>query len=323
MGTKIIILSVLLTTLFSSCNSGIFVDDFITEVPDTCKVESGKPYKLNFDSDNWDILNIYAISSSMFFTIYDLDGNKKKNYLPLENGETAIISCQSAYYKFRIEKRNNREIMILCDKNLYDTPFSFNINVGNQYTRKTINILLKPTNKFVIDRVKYDFENDYYYDNNIVEQVDGMTVNNSGSEGSVTLKFHPFKNSLRKIEFHPDNYESFNNLDNFLGKNLAEIPIPDIVDGKPVIQNTKVTFGLMEQVFWTGKLDKDFVVSTTIQPGETKKIEIYNCIEEFHVNYKVHTSNPDTGEKCIFTGRLSSKDPFDYLMLFPKSDNKE
>lgn len=81
--------------------------------------------------------------------------------------------------------------------------------------------------------------------------------------------------------------------------------------------NTKVKFGLKEQSFWTGRLDKDFVVSTTVQPGETKKIEVYNNIEEFHVNYKVHASNPDTGEECVFTGRLSSKDPFDYLMIFP------
>ena len=148
-----------------------------------------------------------------------------------------------------------------------------------------------------------------------------MTVNNSNSEEPVTLNFYPFKNSLRKIQFYPDDYESFNNMDKILGENLAEIPIPDIVDGKPVMGNTKVKFGLLEQSFWTGRLDKDFMVSTTVQPGEIKNIEVYNDIEEFHVNYKVHASNPDTGEECVFTGRLNSKDPFDYLVIFPKLDN--
>lgn len=317
MRTSITILYIFFASLFTCCNSDVFIDDFISEYPDTCRVENGKPYKLNFDSDNWDILNVYSMTS-LIFDIYDLDGNKKNNRLPLENGETAIISYQSTYYKFRIEKRNNREIIISCDKNLYNSPLSFSMEVGNQYTRKTINVLLNSTNKFVIDRVEYDFEKDFYYSNYVVEQVNGMTVNNSNSEGPITLNFYPFKNSLRKIGFYPDNYEIFKNMDKILGENLAEIPIPDIVDGKPVVRNTKATFGLLEQGFWTGRLDKDFMVSTTVQPGETKNIEVYNCIEEFAANYKVYASNPDTGEEYIFTGRLNSKDPFDYLMIFPK-----
>ena len=321
MRTKITILSILFATLFTSCNSEVFIDNFISEYPDTCHVENGKPYKLNFDSDNWDVLNIYSMTS-LNYDIYDIDGNKKKNRLPLENGETAIISSQSTYYKFRIEKRNSKEIIISCDKNLYNSPLSLSIEVGNQYTRRTINVLLDPTNKFVIDRVEYDFEKDFYYSNYVVEQVDGMTVNNSNSEGPITLNFYPFKNSLRKIRFYPDNYEIFNNLNKILGENLAEIPIPDIVNEKPVIQDTKVTFGLKEQSFWTGRLDKDFMVSTTVQPGETKNIEVYNNIEEFHVNYRVYASNPDTGEEFIFKGRLDSEDPFDYLMIFPKLDQK-
>ena len=322
MRTRITILSIFFASLFTCCNSDVFIDNFISEYPDTCRVENGKPYKLNFDSDNWDILNVYCMTS-LNYDIYDLDGNKTNNRLPLENGETAIISYQSTYYKFFIKKRNNQEIIIQCDKNLENYPISFSMVVGNQYTRRTINVLLNPTNKFVIDRVEYDFEDDFYYSNNIVEQVDGMTVNNSGSEESpVTLNFYPFKNSLRRIRLYPENYEIFNNLDKILGENLAEIPIPDIVNGKPVIQGTKATFGLKEQSFLTGRLDKDFTVSITVPPGETKKIEVYNYIEEFAANYKVYASNPDTEEEYIFKGRLYSDDPFDYLMISPKPDQK-
>ncbi|WP_299229602.1 hypothetical protein [uncultured Bacteroides sp.] len=321
MRTRNIILSIFITTLFTCCNSGVFIDNFISEYPDTCHVVNGKPYKLNFDSDNWNVLNVYSMTS-LNYDIYDLDGNKTNNRLPLENGETAIISYRSTYYKFHIEKRNSKEIIITCDKNLENYPISFSMVVGNQYTRRTINVLLNPTNKFVIDKVEYDFENDFYYSNYVVEQVDGMTVNNSNSEGPITLHLYPFKNSLRKIKFAPDDYEIFKNMDKILGENLAEIPIPDIVDEKPVVRNTKATFGLKEQSFWTGRLDKDFMVSTTVQPGETKNIEVYNNIEEFHVNYRVYASNPDTGEEYIFKGRLYSEDPFDYLMIFPKLDLK-
>lgn len=321
MKSKITLIYILLVTVFTGCNSGIFIEDFITDIPDTCTVEKDKTYKLHFDSEDWDILNVYS-TKSMHLEIYELDGSTKKDYLPLENGENAIISYEDTYCKFRIEKRNSQEMEIICDKNLNNHPMNISIEIGNKYLRRTINASLKPTEKFVIDKVEYDFENDFYYCDYVVEQVDGMTVNNSNSEGSITLNFYPFKNSLRKIQFYPDDYESFNNMDKIFGENLAEIPIPDIVNGKPVMGNTKVKFGLLEQSFWTGRLDKDFMVSTTVQPGETKNIEVYNNIEEFNVNYKVHASNPDTGEECVFTGKLNSKDPFDYLMIFPKLDQK-
>lgn len=316
MRTGITILYISLTILFTACNSGIFIDDFITEIPDTCKVESDKPYKLHFDSEDWDILNVYS-TKSMLLEIYELDGSTKKDYLPLENGENAIISYKDTYCRFRIEKRNSREIEIICDKNLNNSPMNISIEVGNKYVRKTIKVSLKPTEKFVIDKVEYDFENDFYYSKLPAEQVEGMTVDNTDSSKPVILSFYPFKNAKRRIKFYPDDYDAFSKADIFLGSQLAEITVPDIVDGKPVIQNTKVTFGLTEQSFWTGKLDKDFVVRDTVNPGEKKNIEIYNNIEEFHVNYKIHTSNHKTGEKYVFTGRLNSMDPYDYLIIHP------
>lgn len=47
--------------------------------------------------------------TSLNYDIYDLDGNKTNNRLPLENGETAIISYQSTYYKFFIKKGITRK----------------------------------------------------------------------------------------------------------------------------------------------------------------------------------------------------------------------
>lgn len=111
MRTKITILSILFATLFTSCNSEVFIDNFISEYPDTCRVESGKPYKLNFDSDNWNISSMEGVAINTFdYTIYDFQGNPIYNYFPLlYEGETGIIYYESTYYAFRIEKRNNRE----------------------------------------------------------------------------------------------------------------------------------------------------------------------------------------------------------------------
>ena len=160
MKSKITLIYILLVTIFTGCNSGIFIEDFITDIPDTCTVEKDKTYKLHFDSDNWDILNVYG-TKSMLLEIYELDGSTRKDYLPLENGENAIISYEDIYCRFRIEKKNSQEMEIICDKNLNNSPMLLSIEVGNKYVRKTINVSLKPTEKFVIDRVEYDFENDF------------------------------------------------------------------------------------------------------------------------------------------------------------------
>ena len=312
MKTYITLLLVVMPFL-TGCNSEIFIDRLITEIPDTCIVEDNKSYRVNFDSEDWDILNIYNME---YFSlkIYDLDGNFKKDYLPLENNETAIIHCESTYYKFRIEKRDRRSMDIICEKNLNNSFEDFKIEVGNKYIRKTIDVSLKPTRKFVLDKVEYDFSKDFYYSEDIIEQVDGMNVYNSGNE-TITLSFYPFKDSKRRIEFHPDDNAKFNNIDKYLGYDLPQITIPDIVNGKPVLNNTKVTFGLKEQSFRTGRVDKDLIIYINVKPKEKKNCMIYNCIEEYHVNYKVHVSNPDTGEKLIFTGRMSSADPFDYIYI--------
>lgn len=317
-----ILISIICATLFTCCNSEIFINDFIKEVPDTCFVENKIPYKLKFDSDNWDILNVYSMSA-LNFDIYDLNGNLKKNYLPLENGETAILSYESTYIALRIEKKDSKTMEIICTKNLNNSPVNIKIEVGNKYTRKIIGVSIKPTNKLIIDKVEYDFENDFYYSNDVIEQVDGINANLADSKEALTFSFYPYRNSQRRIEFYPDDYNVFFNMDKYLGNQLAEIIIPDIENGKPVMRNTKVIFGLREQSFWTGRVDRNHIIQTTVQGGETKRIEIYNRIEEFNVNYKVHASNPDTGEKCIFTGRLNSKDPFGCLMIFPNLDNKE
>ena len=82
MKSKITLIYISLVTIFTGCNSDIFIDDFITDIPDTCVVENGKPYKLHFDSGDWNILNIYGTGiNPLDYIVRNLDGEQK--YLPL------------------------------------------------------------------------------------------------------------------------------------------------------------------------------------------------------------------------------------------------
>lgn len=316
MKISIKLLSVFITILFYGCNSDIFIKDFIKEIPETCIVENGKEYSLYFDTADWDILNINNVQSDDF-KICDLDGNQKNNSLPLENGETAILYFENPYHRFRIEKRNSKELKIICEKNLDNSPICFGIEVGNKYLHKCINVSLNPTDKFIIDKVEYDLLNDFNYSNNVVEQVDYVSVNNSSSDSPVKIGIYPYKNSYRIIEFTSIDYE-INNLTKYFGEQLPEIAIPDIEEGKPVIRNTKAIFGTGKQKLIPEKVDKNFIFEVTVPPGEKKNIEVYNEIELLTTNYKIYASNPQTGEKIVFKGTFYSRSPFGYLTISKK-----
>jgi len=42
---------------------------------------------------------------------------------------------------------------------------------------------------------------------------------------------------------------------------------------------------------------------------------VYNGIEQYHVPYKAYLSNSLTGKKLEISGTLSSKRPFNYLII--------
>lgn len=42
---------------------------------------------------------------------------------------------------------------------------------------------------------------------------------------------------------------------------------------------------------------------------------MYNGIEQYDVPYKAYLSNSQTGKKLVVSGTLSSKKPFNYLII--------
>ena len=108
----------------------------------------------------------------------------------------------------------------------------------------------------------------------------------------------------------------------YFGSILPLVSVPDLVDYKPVLEDTEATFGLRSQQLDDG-LDEDLSVSVTIDAYDVRKVCVYNSVERYEVPYKVYASNPDTGKKCEFSGTLYSKSYRDFLILKEEVDESE
>ena len=245
----------------------------------------------------------------------DLEGKNSK-YLPFEEGETGIVHCKNAFLDFRVEKRNSSELHFISGENLYDQPFETFVRVGNRYEEKVIRVSFSPTRKYQIDSVAYDW-NQFSSSDYMLEPIEQVEVNTLDASSPATVYFYPYKNSVRIVEFYME-YGGWggdeNDLRKLLGDAASQVEIPDIVNGTPGLYGTKVSFRHHEQRLDAG-LDKELKVSKTVEAGKHVRLEVYNGIEQYHVPYKAYLSNSLTGKKLEISGTLSSKKPFNYLII--------
>lgn len=297
------------------CNSEVFIDRFLSAEPSVSLSETENDVTVCFEADNWDILSIESRREGVAVSATDLEGKNSK-YLPFEEGETGIVYCKNAFLDFRIEKRNGNELHFISGENLYDQPFETFVRVGNRYEEKVIRVSFSPTRKYQIDSVAYDWSQFSSFDY-MLEQVDQMNVNTLNASSPVTLYFYPYKNSARVVEFFMQ-YGGWggneDDLRKLLGDAASQVEIPDIVNGTPGLYGTKASFCHREQRLDAG-LDKELKVPKTVAPGKHVRLEVYNGIEQYDVPYKACLSNSLTGKKLVISGMLSSKRPFNYLIV--------
>ena len=116
-----------------------------------------------------------------------------------------------------------------------------------------------------------------------------------------------------------------------LGAPLPEVPIPDVVDGKPLLRDTRVTFDPDEQDLPVdldknftvlvpvpgGKkpvdLDKNFTVLVPVPGGKKMEVGAYVSVEYYGVPFVLYCSHPYSGRTRTFCGTLSSDRPYDYF----------
>ena len=79
------LLTALTLTVNMSCNSDVFIDEFLTETPAPISLtEEASEATISFEADNWDVWSIGSIGFETYPFICDEEGNGLT--LPLENG---------------------------------------------------------------------------------------------------------------------------------------------------------------------------------------------------------------------------------------------
>ena len=317
MGIKIYnLLFMSMLMLLTGCNGDIFVEDFLPgEQMDVVLSEMDNRKEINFKSDNWRLLEVVSFMSYHFaIEAYTIDGEPVS--FSFDEKEPAIVHCLSDFLDFRVEKRGGNKLQLTLNENLMNEDVTMLIRVGNDYNQQQIKLLLAPTSKYQIDSVAYNWK-EFKIHEGVVKEMESITIDNKLS-APITLVVYPFQKSAREIQFHDPTIVWEEGLfKRLLGTTLPDIVIPDIVDSKPVLHDTKVPFGIKEQVFETS-LDKELSVEVTVDAYDKRRVRTFNDMERYFVPYKLYVSNPKTGKKRIFSGELTSSRPTDYFILKTK-----
>lgn len=314
---KLLFLSLLIS--LAACNGDIFVDDYMPKEHDEITLsETDSSKEINFKSDNWALIKIFS-ETFEFHTIdaYTMDG--KLAYLPFEEKVLGTVHIKNDYVDVQVERKSGNNLKVILNKNLMNENVKIQIVVGNSFKYETIEVQLAPTQKYRIDSVVYDWDQFETYEGNLIE-VMSLIVDNQHAASPLTIGFFPYRRSIREVTFDDPTAlwkeELFTNL---LGTPLPEITIPDVVDGKPVLRDTKVVFGIKEQHL-NPNLNKELSVDVTIDGFDKRKVIVYNVLRSYSVPYKIYMSNPRTGKELTFSGKLYSKKPIDYLILKRRVD---
>lgn len=294
----------------TACNPGVFIDDFS---PDTQEVTVGKDgATVKFGADNWAILYIdgnYSYSRS----ISDSEGNPIGKNLPLDEDDLATISVQDDFHDFSIEKKDRRSLEFVMNENMDDSALEYEVVVGNRYEEKSIRATFLPSAKYVIDSLVYKFDKAAVYSDN-VNLVRSMKVNNQSSSEPAEITLYPYEASYRKVSFLSAGGWTQTSYEKIFGRNLPDVMIPEVVDSGLEDTGTKCGFGVESAELDSG-LDPAMAVKVSINAGEYKRVDVYNCVDIYTVPFTAYASNPDSGKKRVFSGTLYSEKPFDYIIL--------
>lgn len=298
---------------FTGCNGDVFVDDFLPGGHEEITIsETDNIKEIDFKSDNWNLYTVVCEMDYLIANAYTLDG--ELTHLPFDEKELGTVHYTSDYIDFYVEKVSGNKLKVTLNENLHNENAELLIIVGNEYKEEYIKMVLAPTSKYQIDSVVYDWGKFEIYEGNLKE-MENLIVYNKFSSSPVTIKVYPFRKSTHEISFYDPTLtwdkEVFSRL---FGIPLPEIIIPDIVDSKPVLNETKVTFGIRNQQLKTD-LDKELFVDVTIDGFDNRNIRVFNQLRKYTVPYSIYLSNAKTGKHRIFRGVLHSEEPIDYLIL--------
>ena len=293
------------------CNGDVFIDEFMSGEPPTVSIgQEGETVTIPFEADNWGICSLSSFYNPFGVQVTDLEGNDL--HLPMEEGQTGIVRTIDDFLDLEAVKRNGREVELTLRENLFDNPVELDLVVGNGYEEKTIPVRVASGTKYRVDSVAYDWSRFFTYDYK-AEWVYSIIVDNTQATDTTWAHIRPYEKAVRRVRFSiqgevmgKDYYTTI------LGAPLPEVPIPDVVDGKPLLRDTRVTFDPDEQDLPVD-LDKNFTVLVPVPGGKKMEVGAYVSVEYYGVPFVLYCSHPYSGRTRTFCGTLSSDRPYDYF----------
>lgn len=297
----------------AGCNGDIFVDDYMPKEHDEITIsETNNSKEINFKSDNWGLINIFSETFELYtIDAYTIDG--KPAYLPFEEKVLGTVHIKNDYVDVQVERKSGNKLKVILNENLMNENVKIQILVGNDFKYEKIEVQLAPTQKYQIDSIVYDLDK-FETDEGRLKEMQELIIDNNASS-PLTVCFLPYRLSTHEIFFYDSTTVWEEKLFTLLlGTPLPEITIPDVADGKPVLRDTKIAFGIEKQHLAVD-LDKELCVDVTIDAFDKRKVIVFNVMRSYSVPYNIYISNPRTGKELTFSGKLNSSEPIDYYIF--------
>lgn len=260
----------------TGCNSGLFIEEFAPGIPAEVAVRCGDPTVIRFANDDWKLHSA---------TSYDYD-----------------------LVKFTVERTAPTELTVLATECLYDSTYTFALEVGNTYTTKSINLQIEPGAKYGVDSVVYDWGN-AFYDSNKLEQGGGGNYTNGGNS-SIVFGIYPYGNAylIEQLSMFDGDYD----FRLIFGEQLPQIIVPELENGQPVLRNHFMPF---YPFTFRRSLDDGTIVRFKVEAGATLPVKVWLYCEEYRIPFTAYASNPQSGGKRTYKGGYFYRRPYDYLFI--------
>lgn len=310
-----------LLTLAASCNPDIFVEDFMPVTPEFNLDGNGDSVKIGFASDNWHVKYLYGPGSvdGLYFTVRDADGNDNGDQCHFEAYNRFSAVRENDLLALSFSKLGPMELTVKIKENLFDNPYLLHIVAGNEYEDRDIKVTISPSEKYVVDNIV--FSNDIYDFYNVrLEPVDEILVDNTQSaHGETVIYRKPYENAHRTIRFVFDQENICNTV-----KPDIEIEVPNVYEGKEKLEFRGEKTGISErEIHLPLTFPTDSTFAYTVKPGIKRVVATYLEYAEFKTDFTMYLSNPVSGRKKVFTGRLESEVPFASFIFGYEPTNKE
>ncbi len=315
---KSVIRSMMLLVLCTGCNGDLFVDEFLTEDVNQT-VSCGDSAVVHFDAANWNVLGVgNALNAHFWVKAYDSQGNLISNQSQYGYPEMAKLVVENEFNYFEIERTNGHELKIRPLEMMQETPFSFDVSVGNEYEQKMLTFTINPSPKYQVDSIAYDWDSFKTYDNELKE-VSSILIENRGS-APMTYHAYPYKKGVKRTFGFNWN---FNHADDLPKISQDErITVPDVENGKPVLRNTQIPVGENGKTIELplDSFDPNLCVPVVIDPHDKRYVVTYHQIENYDISCTLYTSHPISHRKIVYKGVLYSARPYGHLILTLKEN---